>query len=118
MRFSAFLAVLAVALSLTFKWGLLGIAAGWAVAYAVEHPGPIYLRLTRQNLEPVHDGYYNLIDWLLGCLMVYMCLFGIGKIVLEEYRIGLIFLVISATSGLVIYWDFSRRGWEKLSGKA
>jgi len=26
-----------------------------AVAYAVEHPGPIYLRLTRQNLEPVHD---------------------------------------------------------------
>jgi len=29
-----------------------------AVAYAVDHPGPIYLRLTRQNLEPVHeDGY-------------------------------------------------------------
>jgi transketolase len=26
-----------------------------AVAYAVDHPGPIYLRLTRQNLEPVHD---------------------------------------------------------------
>jgi transketolase len=25
-----------------------------AVAYAVEHPGPIYLRLTRQALEPVH----------------------------------------------------------------
>jgi transketolase len=30
-----------------------------AVAYAVEHAGPIYLRLTRQNLEPVHgDGYH------------------------------------------------------------
>jgi len=29
-----------------------------AVAFAVEHAGPIYLRLTRQNLEPVHaDGY-------------------------------------------------------------
>jgi transketolase len=29
-----------------------------AVAYAVDHPGPIYLRLTRQNLEPVHeDGF-------------------------------------------------------------
>src|SRR4029453_9211784 len=23
------------------------------IAYAVEHPGPLYLRLTRQNLEPV-----------------------------------------------------------------
>ena len=30
-----------------------------AVAYAVEHPGPIYLRLTRQNLEPVHDASYR-----------------------------------------------------------
>jgi transketolase len=30
-----------------------------AVAYAVEHPGPIYLRLTRQNLEPVHDAAYQ-----------------------------------------------------------
>jgi transketolase len=30
-----------------------------AVAYAVEHPGPIYLRLTRQNLEPVHEAGYR-----------------------------------------------------------
>ena len=30
-----------------------------AVAYAVEHPGPIYLRLTRQNLEAVHDPGYR-----------------------------------------------------------
>jgi transketolase len=30
-----------------------------AVAYAVEHPGPIYLRLTRQSLEPVHDARYR-----------------------------------------------------------
>src|SRR3990172_4601411 len=30
-----------------------------AVAYAVEHAGPLYLRLTRQNLEPVHDERYR-----------------------------------------------------------
>ncbi|HEY7254510.1 MAG TPA: transketolase C-terminal domain-containing protein [Methylomirabilota bacterium] len=30
-----------------------------AVAYAVEHPGPIYLRLTRQSLEPVHEAGYR-----------------------------------------------------------
>ncbi|HEX6079372.1 MAG TPA: transketolase C-terminal domain-containing protein [Methylomirabilota bacterium] len=30
-----------------------------AVAYAVEHPGPIYLRLTRQGLEPVHEASYQ-----------------------------------------------------------
>jgi transketolase len=30
-----------------------------AVAFAVEYPGPIYLRLTRQNLEPVHGADYR-----------------------------------------------------------
>jgi transketolase len=30
-----------------------------AVAYAVDHPGPIYLRLTRQGLEPVHEAGYR-----------------------------------------------------------
>lgn len=30
-----------------------------AVAYAVEHQGPLYLRLTRQNLEPVHGPDYR-----------------------------------------------------------
>ena len=30
-----------------------------AVTYAVNHPGPIYLRLTRQNLEPVHAVDYR-----------------------------------------------------------
>ncbi len=82
-------------------------AAGWR-----------HIAALAPDLAPVHDGYYNLLDWLLGCLMVYMCLFGIGKIVLEEFRTGLVFLAISAASGLAIYWDFSRRGWEKLSGKA
>ena len=37
-----------------------------AVAYAVEHPGPVYLRLTRQNLEPVcpADYRFRLGRWL------------------------------------------------------
>jgi len=30
-----------------------------AVAFAVDYPGPIYLRLTRQNLPPVHDAAYR-----------------------------------------------------------
>lgn len=63
------------------------------------------------------DGWYNLLDWLLGCLMVYMALFGIGKLLLGSTGVGLLFLAISGLSAYVIYWDFSRRGWETLSGK-
>jgi SSS family solute:Na+ symporter len=69
------------------------------------------------EVPPTGDGWYNLMDWLLGCLMVYMAMFGTGKIVLGSYAVGLLFLVIAMISGYAIYWDFSKRGWEKLSGK-
>ncbi len=69
------------------------------------------------EVPPTHDGWYNLMDWLLGCLMVYMALFGIGKLLLGATEWGIAFLVISAVSGYAIYWDFSRRGWETLSGR-
>ena len=38
-----------------------------AIAYAVEHQGPLYLRLTRQNLEPVYppDYRFQLGRWLV-----------------------------------------------------
>ncbi len=64
-----------------------------------------------------HEGWYNLVDWLLGCLMVYMALFGIGKIILGSLGVGFGLLVISVIAGYVIYWDFSRRGWQTLAGK-
>ena len=69
------------------------------------------------EVPPSRDGWYNLIDWLLGCVMVYMALFGIGKLLLGAPGLGLTFLAISAGCGYAIYWDFSRRGWETLSGR-
>jgi SSS family solute:Na+ symporter len=67
------------------------------------------------EIAPTRDGWYNLMDWLLGCLMIYMALFGLGKILLGSTGVGMLFMAISALSGYAIYWDFSRRGWEKLS---
>ena len=69
------------------------------------------------EVQRSHDGWYNLVDWLLGCVMVYMALFGSGKIILGQARVGLVFLGISAVSAYLIYWDLSRRGWETLSGR-
>ncbi len=68
------------------------------------------------EIPATHDGWYNLMDWLLGSLMVYMALFGIGKILLGSLALGLSFLMVAAVAAYAIYWDFSRRGWEKLSG--
>ena len=69
------------------------------------------------EIPPRHDGWYNLMDWGLGCLMVYMVLFAIGKLLLGSTGTGFVFLAIAAFSGCAIYWDFSRRGWETLSGR-
>ena len=69
------------------------------------------------EVTPIHDGWYNLLDWLLGCLMVYMTLFGIGKLLLGSPGVGCTFLGIAVISGYAIYWDFSKRGWETLSGR-
>jgi hypothetical protein len=63
------------------------------------------------------DGWYNLMDWLLGCLMVYMTLFGIGKLLLGSTGLGVLFLAVAVIAGYAIYWDFSKRGWETLSGR-
>ena len=63
-----------------------------------------------------HDGWYNLMDWLLGCLLVYMTLFGIGKLLLGSTGLGFLFLAVALIAGYAIYWDLSKRGWETLSG--
>jgi len=69
------------------------------------------------EIPPTQDGWYNFMDWGLGCLMVYMTLFGIGKLLLGSTGTGLLFLAIAAISGYIIYWDLNKRGWETLSGK-
>jgi Na+/proline symporter len=69
------------------------------------------------EVPPSRDGRYNVMDWVLGCLMVYMTLFGIGKLLLGSVGLGILFLAVAVTSGYAIYWDFSKRGWETLSGR-
>jgi len=69
------------------------------------------------DIPPTRDGFYNLMDWVLGCLMVYMTLFGIGKLLLGSATTAALFLLTAAVCGYIIYWDLSRRGWETLSGK-
>jgi solute:Na+ symporter, SSS family len=51
----------------------------------------------------------NLVDWALGCLMIYFVLFGTGKLLLQQTRTGSILLVASAVCAALLYRDVSRR---------
>ncbi len=72
--------------------------------------GPIAKEAT--DVVPRRDGMYNLLDWVSGCVLVYLTLFGVGKIIFGEALVGLGFLVLASISGWVIYWDLNRRGWK------
>jgi Na+/proline symporter len=68
------------------------------------------------DLGEVRDLSSNAFNWVMGCVMVYSTLFGIGKIIFGAWLTGLLLLGAAAVSGYLIFWDLARRGWQTLSG--
>jgi uncharacterized sodium:solute symporter family permease YidK len=77
-------------------------------------------RIAREapELPPVRDFRANAFDTILGCVLVYGCLFGIGKLIFGAWLTAAALLAAAAIAGCLIWWDLSRRGWETLSGSA
>jgi hypothetical protein len=53
----------------------------------------------------------NLIAWILGCAMVYLALFGLGKLILNQAGLGIVLLLSSVVCAFLLYNEQSRRGW-------
>lgn len=70
------------------------------------------------ELPEIRDVASNAFDWVMGVVLVYGCLFGIGKIIFGEWLWGLLLLAVAGLAGYLIFWDLSRRGWATLSGAA
>ncbi len=54
----------------------------------------------------------NIINWLLGCVLVYAFLFGIGEVILGQMSKGIVFIVVGLLAGTAITWNLGRAGWE------
>jgi len=54
-------------------------------------------------------------NWILGCLLIYGSLFGIGKIIFKEWVAGAIYLSVAIAAALLISWNLSRVGWKSLA---
>jgi solute:Na+ symporter, SSS family len=75
-----------------------------------------HIAVLAPEIQPVRDLGANTFDWIMGCALVYCCMFSIGELVLQEWLAGFLLLAAAAASGWFIYWSLSRRGWEILSG--
>jgi Na+/proline symporter len=56
----------------------------------------------RSTISPAGTGWSDVVGWLAGLVFIYTGLFGVGKLVLEEWAAALVFLTAAVLSGLVI----------------
>jgi len=63
------------------------------------------------DVPPARDLGRNLMSWLLGCAMVYLALFGIGRLLLGPAWKGIAMLIGSAVCAAALYVNLSRQGW-------
>jgi Na+/proline symporter len=67
------------------------------------------------EVKPAGDGLHNLACWIAGCVMIYMALFGLGKVLLKDTGMGLGMLALAGAAGAFIYYDLNKRGWASVS---
>ena len=61
---------------------------------------------THPRVVPTRDLGSNLTAWILGCAMVYLCLFATGKLLLHQPTQGFTLLTLSALSAIALYRSF------------
>jgi SSS family solute:Na+ symporter len=59
------------------------------------------------DITPQRDLARNLCNWIVGCAMIYLALFGVGNICLLAWRTGILLLVLSAICAAFIYRGLS-----------
>jgi len=54
----------------------------------------------------------HLLNWVLGCVLIYSSLFGIGKLIFKEWLVAVIYLAVAGLSALAISRTLSGAGWK------
>jgi SSS family solute:Na+ symporter len=124
-----------LATQVEWAWVLIGTVAfttaTWLIVTFLTGPEPnetlvAFYRQTRPSagwapiarlapdVKPTQDGLSNIACWIVGCVMIYCTLFGLGKVIFQEYLAGFGMLAVAMLAGWFIYHDLNRRGWSAL----
>ena len=63
------------------------------------------------ELPPVRELGQNLLSWVLGCAMVYLALFGVGKLIVGPRWHGAVELIAAAVCAWSLSANIARTGW-------
>jgi len=86
--------------------------------YRRAHPGGVGWQPIQAELPEVQgdSGFMKLfIDWLLGVIVVYTFLFGIGYLLFAEYGMALVMLIFAIGAATVIYFDLRKKGFDTIA---
>jgi Na+/proline symporter len=64
------------------------------------------------GLKPQPGLRDHLINWVLGCALIYCSLFGIGKLIFKEWLLGIVLVAAALVLGMLISRNLSRQVWE------
>jgi Na+/proline symporter len=51
------------------------------------------------------------LNWILGCVLIYGTLFGIGKLIFKEWGAGVAWVAVAIVSGVIISKNLARADW-------
>ena len=79
----------------------------------VRPEGPGWKRIAAEAGEhaPVGGLWVQIANWVLGCVLIYSSLFGIGKLVMKEWIAAVVFIAAAIVSGFLISRNLSRTDW-------
>ena len=60
----------------------------------------------------------HLLNWVLGCILIYSSLFGIGKLIFKDWLVAAICLAVAALSAVAISRTLSQAGWKSAPQQA
>ena len=80
--------------------------------YERTYPGGIGWKHIQKLVTGKNDkvGFWKLlINWIMGVVLIYSFLFGIGKIIFAEYLTGISLLLAGIVAGSVIYFNLNKK---------
>jgi Na+/proline symporter len=88
----------------------------------VRPAGPGWKRIAAQAGDlangPKESLVTQFINWVLGCVMIYGTLFGIGKLIFKEWAAGGAWLVVAVVAGIVISKNLAQADWTEAEADA